>query len=724
MRRKCRIWWPKQLFDTNPSSFRSMVLFGWFLCPSRASLDIVVAFAVDEVSFSGFGPNLQGILLETDRKMPLFLKDKSMFSILGHCIVDFSINCQVQVDGEREDCSKTSVCGNIHAEKYQHMSQPNHERWNCGCQGLHGFLEQCKRDSGRMCNWIQLLCNSQDFFVRDSHLLPQLHHMHFDGEIESDCDVHIIIYESPTYGGHHFSLSSFSSSEQVKSPLKKPKWFDELQKKQQFLDLETTILAINSVTAAKRIFLTQVGLERFGSRFPFIHLFTSFMKQLLALFISSFFALFYIILQMIHCILSYGSNSWVYHTLAKLFSHTWKNFHIRCCQILYWPILLQGNSLRFQSCVEYAEKAALRKHFLWSNIAADILLGNFVGLALLISAESTCIWVLNYASDIRNNLLRTGCVWLMGVPAGFKLNTELAGILGMISLNIIQIWSTFSFFVGFFLIYFIKGIAISGMVFGFTIPAALTIDTIRLSALHVSTIHWLLSVLYSVQIQALAALWRLFRGRKWNPLRKRFDSYDYSVEQHVVGSLLFSPLLLLLPTTSVFYIFFSILESTISLICIMIEVTISMVHATPYIKILFWLLRQGRFPYGIWFENLPCQRDAIGSPESVYGSEISSSANLWQKKIVSRNRSTILLSVLHSNFLTIGQILSPCYENVFSGVSCSLIASSAYGVLFGKRFPSSLGTALPKAMPWMSVDYKDYWHLCYDSIIACMTEHD
>ena len=161
--------------------------------------------------------------------------------------------------------------------------------------------------------------------------------------------------------------------------------------------------------------------------------------------------------------------------------------------------------------MEYAEKAALHKHSMWSSLAADGLLGNLLGLALFYHAESASIWVLNFADDITNKLLRSGCVWLMGVPAGFKLNTELAEVLGMISLNAIQIWSTLWIFVGSHFIFFIKGLAILGITFGVTVPAALIVDLITLATLHVSTIRWLISLLYSTQIQALASLWRLFR---------------------------------------------------------------------------------------------------------------------------------------------------------------------------------------------------------------------
>ncbi|GMP86603.1 hypothetical protein CsSME_00039319 [Camellia sinensis var. sinensis] len=148
---------------------------------------------------------------------------------------------------------------------------------------------------------------------------------------------------------------------------------------------------------------------------------------------------------------------------------------------------------------------------MWSSVAIDVLLGYFLGIALFFHAESACLWVSNFADDITNYLLRTGCVWLMGVPAGFKLNTELARVLGMISLNAIQIWSTLWFFVGSLFIHFVEVLAISAVVFGLTTPAALIIDMILLATLHVSTLHWLISHLYSHQIQAITALWRLFR---------------------------------------------------------------------------------------------------------------------------------------------------------------------------------------------------------------------
>ncbi|GMP86601.1 hypothetical protein CsSME_00039319 [Camellia sinensis var. sinensis] len=356
---------------------------------------------------------------------------------------------------------------------------------------------------------------------------------------------------------------------------------------------------------------------------------------------------------------------------------------------------------------------------MWSSVAIDVLLGYFLGIALFFHAESACLWVSNFADDITNYLLRTGCVWLMGVPAGFKLNTELARVLGMISLNAIQIWSTLWFFVGSLFIHFVEVLAISAVVFGLTTPAALIIDMILLATLHVSTLHWLISHLYSHQIQAITALWRLFRGRKWNPLRQRYDSYDYTVEQHIVGSLLFTPLLLLLPTTSVFYIFFTIMKTTISFICIAVEFIISVIHATPYIKIFLWFVRPRRFPSGIWFEIISCQSNAV-DPMDIGCLHDTSTPS--ERTLQRPDQSSVLVSYLHSNFSNIRQVVWPHYRDVFSVVSRSFVASSAYGVLTGKRIPSTLGTGLPSTMPWMLIPYTEYWLTCRDAVLACKAD--
>lgn len=68
---------------------------------------------------------------------------------------------------------------------------------------------------------------------------------------------------------------------------------------------------------------------------------------------------------------------------------------------------------------------------------------------------------------------------------------------------------------------------------------------------------------------AMASLWRLFRGKKWNVLRQRVDSAVYDADQLFVGTLLFTVLLFILPTTGLYYVVFTlVMPSSIYVILI------------------------------------------------------------------------------------------------------------------------------------------------------------
>ncbi|WJX78295.1 hypothetical protein P8452_61533 [Trifolium repens] len=714
MGKHCRLWWPKQLISNQESS--SSFLLGWFVTCSPSSLDIVVAFTCSEVLFSSSSLGIEEIIHGVHGGMPTILKDRSVFSVLGMCITGTTSN---SLTAEADvDKKKFFDCGNAWAEGCTSVHRQNNCK-SCSFLQLDGSLRKSNQSFIGKSNWVVLMFDSSEQNDVGIHRLPKLHHIHCNGLTLSEYDVHVIVYETPSYGAHHFSLCHFGSNEQAKTPIKNPKWINELHKKQKFIDLDTVILAINCTSAAKRIFDRHVVPRRSLSQLSLFSRFFVIIGHLFCKFLASFSTVFYIILQFFQTYFSHESESWLYVTSKNVFKKTaWINIRIRCCQILYWPILLHENDLRSQSCVEYAEKAAMHRHSMWSSLVVDILLGNLVGWPLLYHEESICLSGLNFIHWFAT-FLRSGCVWLMGNPAGFKLNAELAGVLGMLSLNAIQVWSTLWIFVGFIFNYIIRGLSLLGILCGFTIPASLIVDMIALGTLHVFTLHWFISIVYSSQIQALAALWRLFRGRKWNPLRQRLDSFDYTVKQHIVGSLLFTPLLLLLPTTSVFYIFFSIVDTTINLICILIEVTILVIHATPYIKIFLWLTRPGRFPCGIWLETFGCQRYHTASTNQDFANEINSSKESLHLKDFNREKSSILVSILHSNYLSTGKVISPHYRNAFLGVSGSSISKVAHGILIGQRMPYMRGTLLPSPMPWMSLPYKKYWCLCHDSLIAC-----
>ncbi|XP_074577188.1 uncharacterized protein LOC141833605 isoform X2 [Curcuma longa] len=641
--RNYRVWWPQQLLTSTSSS--GLLLFGWFM-DSVDSIDIVVATAIPSAKMMALPLqiNIEEIFKSVDQKMPVKLKESSTFSLLGYCITDFTAGKLRPVCNQNDRCLLRKQ---FDEECYKEPKDcQNNGTWNCDCMD---FIEPHVLSLVRCNNWIFMLCKAQRILYKRNQQVPCLHHVHQNGDLLSLVHVHIIIYEIPTYGASHVSLSSWYSPEHVDFLSKKPNWVKEIYKKPVVINLETVLLALNCSNAAKPFFLQMESTHS-----PMISIFfvskmlmrvASIIWHMVAAIVASISTTMYIFLQFLHKPFSHG---WVLLILSKMFMHTCKNVHIRSCQFLYWPVILQAPSISIShSSVEHSHKAALRKHFMWSNVLMDITFGIVLGILLLANVETICSWILVIIHRVTNDLLRSGSVWLMGVPAGFKLNNELAELIGIISLDAIQVFSTLWSFMGVFMRNYIQVLALLGIVFGLTVPVALCIDLLKLATLHIYILHCLISFLYSQQIQALASLWRLFRGQKRNPLRQRLDSYDYTVEQHVVGSLLFTPLLLLIPTTSVFYIFFTSLITTIIFLTIVFEIGISLLHATPYAEIWIWIMMRRRFPSGIWFQVLDCDNgitDEVNSHTCLDGRQCDSFLG---------GETSSLVSLLCSNYATI-----------------------------------------------------------------------
>ncbi|GKC03361.1 N-acetylglucosaminyl transferase component [Tanacetum coccineum] len=530
--------------------------------------------------------------------MPTSLQNRCGLSLLGYCSTDSSSNGELHL--HREAVKENSQISSLSSDLGQHIeddiSKDRNGQRICGCHKVHGLLEYHRRCTDT--DPIQLVYGSYISPNRKFGWIPNLYHIHWDGQVVSHIDLHIVIYGTPRFGRHHFSLGPPNSSKHAKTFLRKPKWVDDLGQKKSVLDLDAVILAINCAAAATSFFEEQVSHKRPTLWFQCVSMFILWYASVGLACVAS------------DCSFTPGGT----YDFEVVKSCTGQSF---------FTIMIPG--LEASRARDYAEKASVCKHSMWLSVVIDVLLGNLFGLALLNNVDSVCSWIFTITSDITNNWWLISCARLMGNPAGFKLNTELAGVLGTLSLN---------------------SIIIS---FGLRVSCG---------------------CLAPLCIQATTALWRLFRGQKWNPLRERLDSYDYTVEQHIVGSLLFTPLLLLLPTTSAFYMSFTIMNMTIAFICMIIEVAISVIHATPYTKIILWLLRPSRFPCGIWFEIFSVKTHAT---EAVQGSNDTPAS-----------RSDLLVSSLHSYSYNIGALVRPHFRYLSSAVPRSSIRSSVYRVFSGR----------------------------------------
>jgi hypothetical protein len=160
-----------------------------------------------------------------------------------------------------------------------------------------------------------------------------------------------------------------------------------------------------------------------------------------------------------------------------------------------------------------------------------------------------------YALDVTTNYIR----WLMGWPAGLKLNSNLDKFLGEMFLWLLDCWSTF--FVDkmtlILPIVYYMGIA-SAFFVGISPLIALLSDLLLIFSTHFILFFRIASRLYSWQVKALLSLFHLFRGKKWNTLRNRLDSNDYEMDQLLLGTVLFTLLFFGFPTIAVYYVLFGI----------------------------------------------------------------------------------------------------------------------------------------------------------------------
>jgi phosphatidylinositol N-acetylglucosaminyltransferase subunit Q len=93
---------------------------------------------------------------------------------------------------------------------------------------------------------------------------------------------------------------------------------------------------------------------------------------------------------------------------------------------------------------------------------------------------------------------------------------------------------------------------------GASMSIALISDLISLLTIHIYSFYVASARIYHSQLTIIGSLFHLFRGKKHNVLRNRIDSCDYDLDQLLLGTILFTLLVFLLPTVLVFYITFAL----------------------------------------------------------------------------------------------------------------------------------------------------------------------
>ncbi|GAA6036944.1 hypothetical protein JCM8097_005471, partial [Rhodosporidiobolus ruineniae] len=128
---------------------------------------------------------------------------------------------------------------------------------------------------------------------------------------------------------------------------------------------------------------------------------------------------------------------------------------------------------------------------------------------------------------------------------------------------------------------------------------AFSSDLLSLLAVPFSACYVLATVSYRWSARALGALFNVFRGKKYNPLRARVEPASYAVDALLLGTILFVTLAFLFPTIVAFYLAFFSARLAILTLYTLLTLGIAALNAFPLFALMLRIKAPGRLPGGI-----------------------------------------------------------------------------------------------------------------------------
>ena len=164
--------------------------------------------------------------------------------------------------------------------------------------------------------------------------------------------------------------------------------------------------------------------------------------------------------------------------------------------------------------------------------------------------------------------------------AEFKPNPELDRFLGRVLLDLVRFWNSVTTYTGQFeessAKYLVAPIGLLGLSFQF----AIAYDILVVITIHIHTIFYIFGLAHKISFEILLTLLHMFRGKKYNVLKKKVDDAIYSIEELLLGILVMTIVLFILPTMSIYYL------SLIYLMCLIMVFQVVLIILTKTISTL------------------------------------------------------------------------------------------------------------------------------------------
>ncbi|KOS18274.1 N-acetylglucosaminyl-phosphatidylinositol biosynthetic protein gpi1 [Escovopsis weberi] len=303
------------------------------------------------------------------------------------------------------------------------------------------------------------------------------------------------------------------------------------------------------------------------------------------------------------------------YAALKDVSATAQQIEIRLQQFCYWPmqyVTLRQRKTTWASVTTSHPDYIRFYNSLWL-VANDVIIGMAVGSYIIEHRDWVAAQIQELLRVYTVEALQRSISWLMGWPAGLKLNGDLAAFLGDLFLWVIDYWSSCIDILNPALPQMIWFIGFSSFA-GASMPIAMFSDLLSALTMHISSFYLASARIYHWQLTILLSLFHLFRGKKHNVLRNRIDSCDYDLDQLLVGTILFTLLVFLLPTVMVFYLNFAIARMVIISMKAGFDTALSCLNHFPLFALMLRLKDPSRLPGGIRFELRDTQDAKSAAP--------------------------------------------------------------------------------------------------------------
>lgn len=301
----------------------------------------------------------------------------------------------------------------------------------------------------------------------------------------------------------------------------------------------------------------------------------------------------------------------------KDISATAQQVDIRLQQFCYWPaqyVTLHRRRSDWDSITNSHPEYIRFFNSLWL-VANDIIIGIALGSYIIENADIVGAQVNHLVNAYAVEGLQRVITWLMGWPAGLKLNTELATFLGDLFLWVIDYWASVMTQLQPALPHIIRFIGLSSFA-GASLPISMFSDLVSLLTMHIYSFYIASARIYNWQLTIIVSLFHLFRGKKRNVLRNRIDSCDYDLDQLLLGTILFTLLFFLLPTVAVFYATFAGARMAIIALKAALDTWLACLNHFPLFALMLRIKDSRRLPGGIRFElcDTPASLLSTASP--------------------------------------------------------------------------------------------------------------